>query len=119
MDLVDLNILKFCTALVSFFSFFSLVSSTNAEFYTINNHQIPASKCSSGQSASEPLSAHSQTECILKCKNKAGGENLLPSYSKQKECFCLKDDKQKVNTLCAEKEKGIDGSLFIKVSTVI
>ena len=93
-------------------------SSTNAEFYTIKDHHIPA-KSSPGGDASLPISAHAQTECILKCKNKAGGKNIQPFYSNQNECFCLKDDQQGVDTPASEKGKGIDGSLFTKVSKVI
>ena len=86
------------------------LESTKAEFYTINDHHIPASKSSPGGSAALPVSAHSQTECILKWRNKAGGKNLQPFYSNQNECFCLKEDQQ--------KGKGINGSLFVKVSKV-
>ena len=93
------------------------LGSTNAEFYNINDHYVPASKSSSGGNAALPVSAHSQTECFLKCRNKAGGKNLQPFYSNQNECFCLKEDQQEVDTLTKDKGKGIDGSLFVKVSS--
>ena len=89
------------------------LGSTNAEFYNINDHYVPASKSSSGGNAALPVSAHSQTECILKCRNKAGGKNLQPFYSNQNECFCLKEDQQEVDTLTKDKGKGIDGSLLV------
>ena len=113
MDILHFNIFTFFTTLVSLIILQQ--STTNAEFYTIKNRHIPA-KSSPGGDASLPISAHSQTECILKCKNKAGGENPQPFYSNQNECFCLKDDQRGVDTPTSEKGKGINGSLFTKVS---
>ena len=89
-------------------------SSINAEHYVIKQHQRKAVSAPS-VNASKPISARSPTECVLKCKNKPGGKYTQPFYSNQNECFCLKNDQQKLDTLTQSKGKEIDGLMYLKV----
>ena len=113
MDFMYFNVFQSFNALVSLILLLQS-KSTNAAHYIKRNHHISAVS-SPGGNTSLPISARSQTECILKCRNKAGGEDLKPFYSNQNECFCLKDDQQEVDTLTKEKER-ITGSLLLMVS---
>ena len=97
MDFLYWNVFQSCNALVSLILLLQS-KSTNAAHYIKINHHISAIS-SPGGNTSLPISARSLTECILKCRNKAGGEDLKPFYSNQNECFCLKDDQQEVDTL--------------------
>ena len=114
MDFIYFNIFTFVTALVSLILL--QPTSTNAAHYISKNHYITA-KSSPGGNASLPKSTRSRTECILKCKNKQGG-NLQPFYSAQNECFCLNDDKHEGETLTKEKFDKIDGWLLLMVSSL-
>ena len=93
-------------------------TSTSAEFYTIKNHQVPL-KSSPHEKSSLPRSVcFSQTECVIKCRSRVEGEILQPFLTNQNECFCLKDDQQKLDALSKENSRMINGSLFIKVSII-
>ena len=113
MDFMYFNVFQSFNALVSLILLLQS-KSKNAAHYIKRNHHISAVS-SPGGNTSLPISARSQTECILKCRNKAGGEDLKPFYSNQNECFCLKDDQQEVDTLTKEKER-ITGSLLLMVN---
>ena len=117
MNLAYFYFLEFA-ALISFSLLLQQPLSTDAVNYAINNHQTPAKRSSSSENVSEPIrAARSLTECVLRCRNKAGEQDksIRPFYTDQNECFCLEDDQQEVDTLTKENGENVDGSLLAKV----
>ena len=91
--------------------FLLLLSPLNALHYVTKESQKTSS---SNNNTARPVAARSPIECTLKCKNHPGGERT-PFFSNDKECFCLENEKQEVESRVQSEGKVIEGSMYLKV----